>query len=66
MLQQVPNQAGLAGTKKAGNDGSGNFQGHDDLLVRILLHLNGASVGWAALMANGRLCLQNSWPAGRR
>jgi hypothetical protein len=28
VLEQVPDQARLAGTEKAGNDGSGYFQGH--------------------------------------
>src|SRR5690348_6093088 len=40
MLQQVPDQAGLAGAQKARDNGSGDFQGHADLLVG-----NDASVG---------------------
>jgi hypothetical protein len=31
----VPDQAGLAGTEKAGDDRSWNLRGHDRLLIRL-------------------------------
>ena len=35
VLQQMPDQAGLAGTEKASNDGSWNLRSHDSLLIGL-------------------------------